>query len=570
MKYLTRYLWMGAVIAIALVLKFQNVAGGMKEVAPFRGALVESEVFYPRMASSVNGRTITVSVDGGNVTSDRFPIYMDENLELLLPVTSLRDSFRCSAHVYGDELLRILKYTHQIEFTKDAGGYVKDGETVGDSAALSEHDGTLYVPARLVAESLGYDYSWSMEENTALLSGGAENGPIYPARFFLSEEGRSPTVRDQGSFDTCWAFATLSALESSLLPEEQSVFSANHMTLDNAFAAGQDDGGDYTMAMAYLLGWQGPVLEADDPYGSDTNGDLLHPVDHVQEIRIIDSKNLEGIKEAVFLYGGVETAIYCDFKNSRSDSPSYDRATQSYCYIGTEKPNHDVVIVGWDDDYPKENFTGELEGDGAFLCQNSWGTEFGDDGCFYISYYDTNIGVHNVVYTGVEDMDNYDRIAQTDHCGWVGQFGYGLENAFGANVYTAQDEETLSAIGFYATGKGSRYELSVVRDFSEKTDLSRREVVAEGDLGWAGYYTISLPEPITLSADERFAVVLEIRTPGEGRPLAVEYQADELTETVDLSDGEGYVSVNGHSWDSIEETNQCNLCLKAYLTRGGE
>ena len=56
-----------------------------------------------------------------------------------------------------------------------------------------------------------------------------------------------------------------------------------------------------------------------------------------------------------------------------------------------------------------ENFSIMIK-DGAFICQNSWGGGFGDNGVFYISYYDTNIGVHNVVYTGVESTKNYDNI----------------------------------------------------------------------------------------------------------------------------------------------------------------
>lgn len=60
---------------------------------------------------------------------------------------------------------------------------------------------------------------------------------------------------------------------------------------------------------------------------------------------------------------------------------------------------HDVVVVGWDDNFPKENFTIQPEGDGAFICKNSWGEEFGDDGYFYVSYYDTKICRKSVVYT---------------------------------------------------------------------------------------------------------------------------------------------------------------------------
>lgn len=78
------------------------------------------------------------------------------------------------------------------------------------------------------------------------------------------------------------------------------------------------------------------------------------------------------------------------------------------------------MIIGWDDNYSRSNFNTPLEGDGAFICQNSWGDGFGENGIFYVSYYDTNIGTHNVAYTRVDDVHNYDHIYQSDLCGWVG------------------------------------------------------------------------------------------------------------------------------------------------------
>ena len=65
----------------------------------------------------------------------------------------------------------------------------------------------------------------------------------------------------------------------------------------------------------------------------------------------------------------------------------YRKETGAYWYNGDEKPNHDVVIIGWDDHYSRDNFNQPPEGDGAFICANSWGGEFGDDGYFYVSYY---------------------------------------------------------------------------------------------------------------------------------------------------------------------------------------
>ena len=101
---------------------------------------------------------------------------------------------------------------------------------------------------------------------------------------------------------------------------------------------------------------------------------------------------------------------------------------------------------------PKENFNMDLEGDGAFICTNSWGEDFGDQGYFYVSYYDTNIGVHNIVYTGIEPTDNYDNIYQSDLCGWVGQIGLWGRHGLVCNAYKTKTKEELAAAGFMQQG----------------------------------------------------------------------------------------------------------------------
>ena len=206
----------------------------------------------------------------------------------------------------------------------------------------------------------------------------------------------------------------------------------------------------------------------------------------------------------------------------------------------------------------------DLEGDGAFICQNSWGSSFGDGGIFYISYYDTNIGTHNVVYTKIEDSDNYDNIYQSDLCGWVGQLGYNKESIYGANIFTAESDETLKAAGFYATGKDSEYQLYVVKNFKDETSLTNMVQVASGKLSSAGYYTIPFEREIAVDKGESYAIVLFIRTPGAVHPLAIEYAADRATKNVILDDGEGYISANGFDWENVTNIEQCNLCIKAF------
>lgn len=564
MKYSKRYIAFGIVVAIAFCLKFSPFTDEYVSVGRFRGADLERSTWNPLIASSVNENSLLVMIDNKEYTGENYRFYMDDNLSIMVPVRILRDALNCSAHVYDGRTLLVEKHNRTISFTLGENVAQVDGGPVEIVSKLAKKDGELYVSLDDLAEYLDYSYSWDMQSNSASATDASESATIIPTRYDLREKQRVTPVRDQGIYGTCWAFAALGAVESALLPEEQAQYAADHMTLCNGFNLTQYDGGDYTMGMAYLAAWKGPVYEADDPYGDEETNPELTAVKHVQEMQVINGKDYEKIKEAVFKYGGVQTSIYNALRSSQSQSPYYNKEESAYCYIGTEKPNHDVVIVGWDDSYPKENFSVDLEGDGAFICQNSWGTEFGEEGFFYISYYDTNIGTHNVVYTRIDNTDNYQNIYQSDLCGWVGQLGYNRDNIYGANVFTAGGDEELVAASFYATGKDSEYELYVVQDFEDRESLEHMIPVASGKLSNAGYYTVDFNQGISLDAGERYAIVLHIITPGSVHPLAIEFAADEATENVILDDGESYISANGTNWVSADTVQPCNLCIKGF------
>lgn len=135
-----------------------------------------------------------------------------------------------------------------------------------------------------------------------------EPAPL-PEAYDLRQKQKEPEVKNQGTLGTCWAVAASSALESVLRPQEKLIFSADHMSLLNSFSREQNDGGDYTMVMAYLAGWQGPVLEKDDPYGDGVSDTSLSAVKHVQEMQILGEKDYTAIKKAVYRYGAVQSSI---------------------------------------------------------------------------------------------------------------------------------------------------------------------------------------------------------------------------------------------------------------------
>jgi len=516
------------------------------------------------IANNVNNNKINLIVDANTVSFYNEQMFMDDDKNLMIPASIFTDEFKCSFNCYDNNSVLIKKGT--IDLTIQLG---QDFIHVGDAQfqvpkAMVIKDGKVYLQAKVLELGLGYTYKWDIESSTLYLTDSKKGDTILPSKFSYRDIKKIPEIKNQGNLSTCWAFAALSALESRLMPEQNFSFSVDNMSSNNGYVGNQTDGGDYTRAIAYLAAWKGPVLESDDPYGDGIHPNDLKAVKHVQEAQIIESKNFESIKKSVFMYGGVESSLYSSMASSNESSVYYNKNNTSYCYIGTQKPNHDVVIVGWDDNYSKSSFNGNLEGDGAFICMNSYGSNFGNQGLFYVSYYDSNIGMHNVVYTGVEDVSNYDNIYQSDLCGWVGQMGYESDTAYFSNVYTANSEETLKAVSFYATGKGTEYEIYFVDNYQDTSSFDNRISIKKGSFTNAGYYTVDLDQSYDMHGGNQYAVVIKIITPNSIHPIAVEYRAGAPTAEVDLSDGCGYISLSGKSWEHVEESKNCNICLKMF------
>ncbi len=565
MKYSKRYIFLTILLATVFLFKFHILETDDVEVGKFRGGILDTEVWYPLIADDVNGQVLRLVIDNKEYTSEDYTFYMDYNRNIMVPVTILRDLLNCSAHMYENSYLMVEK--HNLSATMEVNELKanSNGEVVNIKSPLTYIQGAYYVGLNELSDMLGYSCSFSFENNTLTAADTAENINALPAKYDLRERMRISLIRNQGRYGTCWAFGALTAMESALLPESTYLFSVDHMSMSNSFSVTQFDGGEYTMGMAYLAAWQGPVYEKDDPYGDGKSNDSLEAVKHVQEMRIIASKDIAAIKNAVFKYGGVQTSLYSSIQSPTASTAHYNSATNSYCYIGTAKPNHEVVIIGWDDNYSKNNFTVPLEGDGAFICQNSWGREFGDDGIFYVSYYDTNIGTHNVVYTRIDETDNYDNIYQSDLCGWVGKMGYEKESMYGANVFTAESDEDVVAAAFYATAPDTEYKVYVVKNFEDEESFKDKTLMAEGTVEDAGYYTIDFKNAVSVDKGERYAIVVYVYTPGATHPLAIEYDSgDKFLEDIDLEDGEGYISFAGNQFINVKEKQDCNICIKAF------
>ena len=215
---------------------------------------------------------------------------------------------------------------------------------------------------------------------------------------------------------------------------------------------------------------------------------------HVQEVDFLPARTSpadnDDIKYALTNWGGVYLSFY--FKEA---SPYWTPGTNSYHYNGTRPPNHGVLVVGWDDKYPASNFVDPAvgdrtkpAGDGAFLVKNSYGTNWGDGGYFWLSYYDTIAGTDDTtaVFRAAEPPDNFNRVYQRDPLGYVAYMvpTRGDETDWFADRFVATASDDLTAVGFWTLGPQASYRVYAGPSLDDLTS------VGSGTIERMGYHTV--------------------------------------------------------------------------------
>lgn len=389
----------------------------------------------------------------------------------------------------------------------------------------------------------------------------------FPATYDLRQLGKLTSVKDQGDCGSCWAHASLGSLESCLMPAENLDFSENNLKNLHGFDWTCCYGGNAQMATAYLARWDGPVFEASDPYNAySCDSPAGCPVQrHVQKVvfypKRTGSLDNDNIKEAVTNYGAVLVSMYWDNSAYRSD-------THAYYSRGTHDSNHEVCIVGWNDNYPKSNFATQPAGNGAFIVRNSWGTSWGEGGYFYISYYDTQIADELAVFPSAESVNNYVRCYQYDPLGATTSLGYGSSiTAWCANVFQAQANEELTAASWYNAVPGTQWQLYVYTNPGSSPRSGTLAKIISGTAAEAGYATTQLNPGVSLSNGQAFSLVLKLTTPGFTYPLPCEYAIAGYSTAADASPNQSYVSTDGTSWLDLGAAigfEDTNVCIKAF------
>ena len=143
--------------------------------------------------------------------------------------------------------------------------------------------------------------------------------------------------------------------------------------------------------------------------------------------------------------------------------------------------------------------------------KNSWGTEYGDEGYLYISYYDVQFAkAGGVVYIPAAENEDYTAVYGYDNLGVV-ETDEGSDYSLVAAAFTSAWNEELAAVGVYALEAPKPYTLSIYtnvqRGASSPVSGGVLARIQSGTIERTGYTTIHLEEPVALADRSNFSVV---------------------------------------------------------------
>lgn len=416
-----------------------------------------------------------------------------------------------------------------------------------------------------------------------------------PESFDLLKMGHGNATKNQSIYETCWSFASAAAGETSLMDALPSInlselhtaffpyYGEEGMQLKDSENSSKLDTGGLSFIVTNLWSqWKGPVNDESLKYAdfklfsdNDYAESFYKKADYHLENAYMFNCNEDGtnrdsvnnlIKQFIYNGYGVDVSFYIK---------SYDETTNSaYTYYDHSLANHSVAIIGWDDSFTAKNFDGNT---GAWLVKNSWGTDFGDAGYFYIAYADTTLCDFTVFDIG--EKSNYTTNYQ--HDSFIPAQAMAADNdtainkpSYMANIFTAEETQQIEAVSTYILNPHTDYEITVYTDLKDVSDpvSGTPSAVTRGTSQLTGYLTLELNENVIVDKGESFAVVVSLYCKNSKYVLPVEASLllekdGKIREDVlggfssynqicrFTSENESFYSSDGRNWTDVTAEN---------------
>lgn len=392
----------------------------------------------------------------------------------------------------------------------------------------------------------------------------ATSSPSYKDARFDLRDYIDIKVENQSPFGTCYAFASLNCIETYLALNfnEYYDFSEMHFAtavslLNNYYPSIDDalnDGGNFTQFVLYTQKDYSLVLEEEMPLSNYKNLSISNRETALTEdfnninnnfysiAKVDDTTSFKSyvgnksnysdseltnfrnsVKNHIVNYGSLAAGIHT--KTATFDSNKNLKVTNNNLVYTNNVLNADLVIsntdhmisiIGWDDNY---DANGSWTKKGAYLCQNSWGTSWGNNGCFYVSYEDYFIesSINGVCKASLNPsnnkissiLNNQEKTNLHTH-----KFTEVRPTVYTANIFDVSNNlgENITHIDSFITGSSTKFYIKFFDSFNDALNgiNSVQNLINTSDLGTFSVYTKhQLNSPLKISKNY-MVVVREI------------------------------------------------------------